>query len=263
MAAGDEGARRLAGFLRWLGPGRRAAYLAFAGERLVAVRRVLRATGSLYLHCDAEASHYLKVALDAVFGGEAFRREVVWRSGWVSGFKARARNWVRNHDVLLYCLKDPAAGWAFDVEATYVPHPPGYARRGGGENPRGRRLDDVWTDVLSPGIVSFSREKLGWPTQKPIALLRRIVAVSSRPGEVVLDPFAGTGTTLAAAEELGRRWIGIDLAPLAVALATERMGRDHGLAVPVRGSDEALARLAEARGPTARSDPSPGATSTS
>lgn len=212
------------------GEGALLSYLAMMAPRLVELYRVLRRTGSLYLHCDPTASHYLKLLLDALFGGEQFRREIAWRSGWVSGYKARARNWVRNHDVVLYYVKDRAAAFVFHKELAYRPHPPGYERRGGGSNPLGVAIDDVWDEpaLYSPWIKSFSTEKLGYMTQKPLALLERIVGVSSDAGAVVLDPFCGGGTTLVAAEKLGRRWIGIDTSPIAVALVRRRLSDAFG-----------------------------------
>ena len=219
-----------------LGPGHLLAYLTMMVPRLVEIHRVLAPTGSLYVHCDPQASHYLKVFLDAIFGPRRFRREIVWRSGWVSGFKSRTRNWVRNHDILLYYTR--SRQYVFNKEAAYRPHPPGYRRRGGGANPSGVALDDVWTDIYSPWIMSFSREKLGYPTQKPVALLERILRVSTRPGMRVLDPFAGGGSTLVAAETLGRRWLGIDTSHLSTAMVRYRMLWRFGLdrsRFPVRG----------------------------
>jgi DNA modification methylase len=201
------------------------AYLSMMAIRLVETHRVLRKTGSIYLHCDSTASHYLKLILDALFGPENFRREIIWRSGWVSGFKTRTANWVRNHDTLLYYLRDRRAAFTFNKELAYKPHEPGYTRRGGGSNPRGVAIDDVWDEVAlySPWIKSFSTEKLGYMTQKPLALLERIIAVSSRESDVVLDPFCGCGTTLEAAERLGRRWIGIDVALRAITVVKDRL----------------------------------------
>ena len=219
-----------------LGPGHLLAYLTMMVPRLVEIHRVLAPTGSLYVHCDPQASHYLKVFLDAIFGPRRFRREIVWRSGWFSGFKSRTRNWVRNHDILLYYTR--SRQYVFNKEAAYRPHPPGYRRRGGGANPSGVALDDVWTDIYSPWIMSFSREKLGYPTQKPVALLERILRVSTRPGMRVLDPFAGGGSTLVAAETLGRRWLGIDTSHLSTAMVRYRMLWRFGLdrsRFPVRG----------------------------
>ena len=196
------------------------AYLAMMTTRLVELHRVLADSGSIYLHCDPAASHYLKAIMDAVFGPAQFRREIIWRSGWVSGFKAAAKNWVRNHDVLLYYVKDSQR---FTFNKQYAPHPAGYRRRGGGGNPAGTAYDDVWTDVYSPWIMSFSHEKLGYLTQKPLALLERIILASSNPGDLVLDPFGGCGTTLHAAQKLDRRWIGIDIAPVAIAVMRKRL----------------------------------------
>ena len=164
------------------------AYLSMMAIRLTEMRRVLRKTGSIYVHCDASASHYLKLILDALFGPENFRREIVWRSGWVSGFKARTRNWVRNHDTLLYYLRERREGFTFNKQLAYRPHAEDYRRRGGGENKNGVAIDDVWDEdaLYSPSIKSFSGEKLGYMTQKPLALLERIVSVSSNSGETVL-----------------------------------------------------------------------------
>jgi site-specific DNA-methyltransferase (adenine-specific) len=166
----------------------------------------------------------LKALLDALFGPECFRREIVWRSGWVSGFKTRARNWIRNHDILLYYVRD-ARKFTFHVEERFKPHAPGYERRGGGGNPLGVAIDDVWDDpeLYSPWIKSFSTEKRGYATQKPIKLLERIVRVGSSHGDLVLDPFCGGGTALLAAQALGRRWIGIDCSPAAITVTRARL----------------------------------------
>jgi DNA modification methylase len=206
-----------------LGENALMAYLAMMAVRLVELHRTLKPTGSLYLHCDPTAGHYLKLILDALFGPKCFRREIIWRSGWVSGFKTRTQNWVRNHDTIFYYVKDPDAGWTFNK--AYTPHDADYVRRGGGANPLGKPIDDVWDDpaLYSPNIKSFSTEKLGYPTQKPVALLERIIAASSNPGDLVLDPFCGCGTAVDAAERLGRRWIGIDVTHLAIGLIERRM----------------------------------------
>jgi len=214
-------------FRTFLGTNDMLAYLAMMAPRLVELRRVLKPTGSIYLHCDPTASHYLKMLMDAVFGGRNFRREIIWRSGWVSGFKSAARNWIRNHDVILFYLRDERQQAVFHIP--FKPHPPGYKRRGGqGENPKGVPLDDVWTDVYSPAIMSFSREKLGYPTQKPEDLLERIIKASSNEGDVVFDPFCGCGTTIAAAQKLNRRWIGIDITYLAITLIRHRLQSAFG-----------------------------------
>jgi DNA modification methylase len=210
----------IAAFCSAIGRNDLTAYLVMMTLRLVALHRVLNDSGSIYLHCDPAASHYLKAVMDAIFGPAQFRREIVWRSGWVSGFKTAAKNWVRNHDVILYYVKDLRR---FTFTKQYAPHPVGYRRRGGGANPAGTAYDDVWTDVHSPGIMSFSHEKLGYPTQKPLALLERIILASSNVGDLVLDPFCGCGTTVHAAQKLGRLWVGIDVTPLAIAVTRDRL----------------------------------------
>lgn len=232
IEGGGGAAGAMRAFRRLLGTGDMLAYLSMMAPRLLEIHRALAPTGSLYLHCDPNASHYLKLLLDAVFGAARFQREIVWRIGWVSGYKTRARNWIRNHDVLLFYTK----GERFTFNKEYLPYPEGYRRRDG-KRPTGEGvpLEDTWNcqpaDKLhSIQIMSFSREKRGYPTQKPEALLKRIVRASSEEGDLVLDPFCGSGTALVAAERLGRRWIGIDASEPAIALARQRLGevRDDG-----------------------------------
>lgn len=216
---------------RW--PGGLAAFLCMLEPRLRLCHRLLAAHGSLYLHVDPTVGHYAKVMLDEVFGPGCFQREIVWRIGWLSGFKTRANNWIRNHDLIFFYTKDPTR---FVFNKQYVAHPAGYRRRDGkpAEGP-GTPMEDVWNansaefalrgrDSLdSIQIKSFSREKTGWATQKNASLLRRIVAASSRPGDLVADFFCGSGTTLVAAAELGRRFIGCDCALPAIELAHARL----------------------------------------
>ncbi|MDP9150024.1 MAG: site-specific DNA-methyltransferase [Myxococcota bacterium] len=209
------------------------AYLSMMAVRLVEMRRALRKTGSIYVHCDPNASHYLKLILDTIFGRTNFRREIIWRSGWVSGFKAKAANWIRNHDTLLYYVRDGRTSFTFNKDLAYKPHVDGYKRRGGGGNPKGIAIDDVWDEaaLYSPWIKSFSTEKLGYMTQKPLALLERIIRVSSNEGDLVLDPFSGCGTTLEAAERLARKWIGIDAAIRAMDVIKDRLDQKFALRV--------------------------------
>jgi DNA modification methylase len=230
LRRGGRVAEAMTAFKQLLGPSDTMAYLAMMSPRLVELHRVLKDTGSFYLHCDPSAGHYLKVLLDTVFGPENFRREIIWRSGWVSGFKAGANNWVRNHDTLFYYVKNAESDFTFNKDLAYVPHEKGYERRGGGENPKGVAMDDVWDDneLYSPWIKSFSKEKLGYATQKPRALLERIISVSSNEGDTVLDPFCGCGTTIAAAHRLNRRWLGIDVTYLAIALVRHRLAGSFG-----------------------------------
>ncbi len=191
-----------------------AAYLCYMAIRLLELQRVLKPTGSVYLHCDPTASHYLKGLMDAIFGQQNFRSEIVWRIGWVSGFKTQRRGWIRNHDTILYYVASNAAAARFNKE--YIPYPEGYVRRDG-KPPTGQGIpiEDTWNcssgDVLdSIMIKSFSTEKTGYPTQKPVELLERIVKASSNEGDIVLDCFAGCATAAVAAEKLGRRWIACD-----------------------------------------------------
>ena len=209
------------------------AYLVMMTPRLLELRRVLASDGSLYLHCDPAASHYLKLLLDTLLGPESFRREIVWRSGWVSGFKTRAKNWVRNHDILLYYVRNPRR-FTFHTGERVRPHAENYTRRGEPGKTNGIAIDDVWDDpaLYSPWIKSFSTEKCGYATQKPLALLDRILRVSSNPGDLVLDPFCGSGTTLLAAHALDRRWIGIDANPVAITLAQSRLADRFQLVSP-------------------------------
>ncbi|MDP8998967.1 MAG: site-specific DNA-methyltransferase [Myxococcota bacterium] len=193
------------------------------------IHALLAGGGSLYVHLDAHVSHYAKVVLDEVFGAAAFQREIIWRIGWVSGFKSRANNWIRNHDVILFYAKGGARRASFHKE--YLPYPPEYVRRDGAA-PRGPGypLDDVWNgselDRLdSIQIMSFSREKVGFPTQKNEKLVARIVRASSSPGDIVLDCFVGSGTAAVVAEALGRRWIACDLSPIAIHATRKRLLR--------------------------------------
>ncbi|MBC6428654.1 MAG: GIY-YIG nuclease family protein [Cellvibrionales bacterium] len=205
-------------------------YLAYMAIRLIECQRVLRGTGSVYLHCDPTMSHYLKLLMDCIFGEKHFQNEIIWRIGWVSGYKTQKRGWIRNHDTILYYLKTAAAAKIFNK--SYIPYPPDYVRRDG-KKPTGAGvpIEDTWNcssaDVLdSIMIKSFSKEKTGYPTQKPLALLQRIIRASSEPGDMVLDPFCGCATTLVAAESLQRDWVGVDVSYKAFELVKERLGRE-------------------------------------
>lgn len=196
---------------------------------------MLKPTGSIYLHCDPTASHYLKLLMDAVFGATQFQNEVIWyyRGGGVS--KAR---WGRRHDVLLYYTKGDS--WTFNADAVRVPYSAESAARlrykaksfRGSKvydayepNPLGKHPDDVWE--LQP-VMPSAKERLGYPTQKPLRLLERVIAASSNAGDVVLDPFCGCGTTIDAAQALGRRWIGIDITHLSIGLIKHRLVDRYG-----------------------------------
>ena len=212
-------------FWNFLGRNDVMAYLTMMCIRLIELHRVLKETGSIYYHCDPTLSHYIKVMMDAVFGKEHFRNEIIWRIGWVSGFKTQKKGWIRNHDVILYYTKSDN----FTFNKQYIPYPEDYVRRGGTKpSGPGIPLEDTWNcsekDKLhSIMIMSFSKEKVGYPTQKPVALLERIIKASSNEGDVVLDPFCGCGTTLIAAESLKRKWIGMDITYLAVDVMKYRL----------------------------------------
>jgi DNA modification methylase len=202
------------------------AWLAWFQAVATGVYRLLAPGGSLYVHLDAHAAHYAKVVLDEIFGVRAFQREIVWRIGWISGFKSQARGWIRNHDTILFYAK---GGRPKTFNKTHLPYPPGYVRRDGSP-PKGKGypLDDVWNasdiDRLdSIQIMSFSGEKVGYPTQKNESLVERIVAASSSPGDLVLDCCVGSGTTAVVASKLGRRWVACDASPVAVHVARRRL----------------------------------------
>jgi len=292
----DPGAGRVAeamlAFRDLLGDNDMLAYLAMMAPRLLELRRVLKGTGSIYLHCDPTASHYLKVLMDGVFGGENFRNEVVWERTTSKGLMTRRL--PTNHDLLLCYQKSDGATW--NMNALFEPYDEAnldektkqkYTHRDEhgrlyqltdltnpnrnrpnltheflgmtkvwrwtrermqkayesglvvqpslGSVPRfkryldeqrGKPLGDVWTDI--PPLNSQAQERLGYPTQKPEALLERVIMTSSSEDDVVLDPFCGCGTTVSAAQKLGRRWIGIDVTHLAVGLIKIRLADAFG-----------------------------------
>jgi site-specific DNA-methyltransferase (adenine-specific) len=274
--------------------------------RLVELRRVLRDTGSLYLHCDPTASHYLKLVLDAVFGAENFRNEIIWQRS--TGKTLMTRRLPNNHDTILSYGRALDATWnldaaflAYDVdnlpEKTRVkyghedadgrvyrfdslinpnPNRPNLTYEFLGvtrvwrwtrermqqayddglvvqtkpgtvpqlkrflDEQRGIALGDVWTDI--PPLNSQAQERLGYPTQKPRALLERIIAASSNEGDVVLDPFCGCGTAVDAAQKLGRQWIGIDVTHIAIGMIEDRMRSGYpGIAFETIGVPKDLA----------------------
>ena len=193
-----------------------ADYWAFLAPRLIEAHRLLRDDGTLYLHLDWREAHYAKVALDALFGRECFLNELIWAYDY--GAKSR-RRWPTKHDTILVYVKNPAT-YYFDSEA--VDREPYMAP--GLVTPekaaRGKLPTDVWWHTIVP---TSGAEKTGYPTQKPLGVLRRIVQASTREGDWVLDPFAGSGTTAAAARALGRRSVSIDASADAVAVAARRL----------------------------------------
>ena len=285
--ANTDAAKMLEAMRGFLGENDMMAYLAMMAIRLIELHRVLKPTGSLYLHCDPTASHYLKILLDAVFGARNFRSEIIWKrkAGRGETNKSAIRFGV-SHDTLLFSSKakdaifhrqtrpnnpdyiaskfthddgdgrlyrldnltspsprpnltyeykgytPPANGWAVsrermkEMDAEGRVHFPKkkiqrLQRKRYLDELEGETVDTLWDDI--PPLNSQAQERLGYPTQKPVALLERIISASSNEGDVVLDPFCGCGTTVHAAQKLDRRWIGIDVTHLAVSLIERRL----------------------------------------
>jgi site-specific DNA-methyltransferase (adenine-specific) len=291
VETGGRVAEAMRAFHTLLGGTDMLAYLAMMAPRLVELRRVLKESGSIYLHCDPTASHYLKLLMDAVFGPQHFRNEIIWKR---SHGHNSANRYGSSHDVILFSAKGDEPRWnrIFQVyDESYVEkhyrHVDADGRRYKHENPTGagvrhgvtgqpwRGIDptpknrhwaktpakmdeldaeglvhwpttpgawpyiktyldekggtpaqDVWADI--PPINMVAKERLGYPTQKPEALLERILRASSNEGDVVLDPFCGCGTTIQVAQKLNRRWIGIDITHLAIGLIKTRLDDAYG-----------------------------------
>lgn len=289
---GGRVADAMRAFRTFLGNSDMMAYLAMMASRLIELRRVLKGSGSIYLHCDPTASHYLKVLMDGVFGPQNFRSEIIWkrtsshgnvstnygdvtdtilyyrngeRATWNQVYVPYSEEYLRNHfqhvdpDGRRYTsenLRNPGVRPNLRYEYKgYKPHPNGWAisrekmeeydragrlifpksadgrirlKRYLDEQP-GEKAQNLWDDI--PPIHSQAQERLGYPTQKPEALLDRIIKASSNEGDVVLDPFCGCGTAIAVAQKLNRRWIGIDITHLAIGLIKQRLKDAHGEAV--------------------------------
>lgn len=218
---------------RWAGG--RAEYLEALGQRLVLVRELLAPHGSVVVHIDPKTSHYVKVLCDEIFGDDAFASEIVWRyRRWPS----KTPNFQRVHDVLLRYRKDPKAAprwntlyeplaastlatWGTKKQRAVVEKDGRRSRSSTTDEPtKGVPMGDVWDiGVIAP----ISRERTGYPTQKPEALLERLVTALSSKDDIVLDPYAGSGTTLAVAARLERHFVGIDQSGEAVAIASSRL----------------------------------------
>ncbi len=214
-------------FRSFLGQNDMMAYLAMMAIRLIELHRVLKSNGSIYLHCDPTASHYLKLIMDSVFGVRNFRNEIVWC--YKLGGRPR-KGFPKKHDIILLYTKTD--DFVFFSDTIRVPYESdgGYVKSGrkivGGKvyrvNPLGKVPEDWW--FISP-LNRQSKERLGYPTQKPEELLNRIIKASSddKNNNVVLDPFCGCGTTVAVAERLDRQWIGIDITHLAISAIQRRL----------------------------------------
>ena len=211
------------------------SYLIMMAVRLLEMKRILRPNGSVYLHCDPTASHYLKTLMDTVFGKENFRNEIIWSyRRWPS----KGTKYQTMHDHVLFYA---GQGNVFNIE--YEPPSESYLKRFKGKTQvldpvsktrklvvdkptKGLPMRDVWNLSI---LAGSSKERTGYPTQKPLKLLDRIVQTSTNEGDIILDPFCGCATTCISAERLNRKWIGIDLSPLAVKLMEERARNELGL----------------------------------
>ncbi len=285
--APDHVTRMIEALHDFIGTNQMMAYLVMMAARLFELHRVLKSTGSLYLHCDPTASHYLKIVLDTIFGPDQFRNEIIWKR---TSARSDSHKWNHIHDTLLFYSKSERFTWntqytSYDKEYTDSFYrnieketgrrftlsdlmasgtrngSSGKSWRGIDPNTRGnhwkytvetleeldkegriywpekdggvprykRYLDEMPGMAIQsiiidiPPLSAHSREKLGYPTQKPLALLERIIQASSIPGDVILDPFCGCGTAVAAAQKLGRKWIGIDITHLSIALQKYRL----------------------------------------
>lgn len=199
-------------------------YIDWMKERVVKMYDVLKDTGSFYLHCDWHASHYLKVMLDGIFGYRNFRNEIIW---WYETGGIPRKDFSRKHDIIfrysktdkyVFNSKEIKEKRSEEVLRRIASGIPG-ATRSKGEF---RHPSDVWH---IPSINAMAKERLGYPTQKPEALLERIIKASSNKDDIVLDPFCGCGTAMAVAQRLGRKWIGIDISPTAINLIEKRLGK--------------------------------------
>ena len=217
------------------------AYLTYMSQRMIEMHRILKDTGSLYLHCDPTASHYLKILLDFIFGKNNFRNEIVWCYTGPSGSK---KNFPAKHDTILRYSKSDA--FIFNADLVRIPYKALHTDKGKNAKiwktegklqdetvrqeyiEKGKIPEDFWIDIPSGGHIS-PNERTGYPTQKPLALLYRIIRASSNEDDIVLDPFCGCATTCVAAQQLGRRWIGIDLEKQSVSILVERLSNDAGL----------------------------------
>ncbi len=198
-------------------------YVAYMAIRLIECHRILKRTGSLYLHCDPAMSHYIKIMMDCIFGEKQFRNEIIWhyQTGGVG-----KQNFARKHDVILFYGK--SENYIFNANNIRIPRTSEVLRRieSGSKNAtrsttKTKIANDVFVDIQA--LNAMAKERTGYPTQKPLALLHRIIQASTNEGDIVLDPFCGCATTCIAAEQLRRKWIGIDISVKAYDLVRQRL----------------------------------------
>ena len=211
------------------------SYLIFMAVRILEMQRVLKPTGSIYLHCDPTAGHYLKLLMDAVFGSKGFRNEIIW--AYTGPGSPKMRQFNRKHDTLLWYSAGET--WTFNKDLVRVPHKALHTNKEGAmvaealtpgardEYLRKGKVPETWWPDFSP-VGRLKNERTGYPTQKPLALLDRIIKASSNKGDLIFDPFCGCATSLVAADRLQREWAGIDLSPLAIKLVNKRVKEDRG-----------------------------------
>ena len=226
------------------------SYVAFMRDRLEQMHRLLKPFGSIYVHLDWQTVHYIKVEMDKIFGEKNFQREIIWSFDTKSGYKTKTENWIRSHEtILFYCKGEKKKKF----NKQFLPYDKKYLSRFKHKDKKGRKyrndrtggrvqyldkskgvcISDVWSDVNSFQQNSTSKEKIGYPTQKPIRLLERIIKASTNKKDIVADFFCGCGTTISAAQKLGRYWLGVDASKKASKVIRQRMARDHKLKIKV------------------------------
>lgn len=316
LESGTEIASLIRGLKDVIGINDMLAYIVMMTIRIIEMRRLLKQSGNICLHCDPVASHYIKIVMDAVFGTKSFKNELVWlRSGAKNkGSQHTPRKFGSSHDIILFYAKDPKLGYFNPPKIAYTeeelhkkfphkdergwyntntpifcepslgprpnlcytwkgfknPHPSGWRlskdtlekmyeegkilidgktikRKAYLHDYRGNNMNDVWSDIP----IAAGNERMQYPTQKPLALLERVIKATTTEGGLVLDPFCGCGTAVHAAEKLGRKWIGIDVTPLAIRLIEKRMSDAFHKHVEVQGMPTSLDSAEE----LARRDP--------
>jgi len=215
-----------------------SGYIGYMRERILEMHRVLKKTGSFYLQCDSHAKFELKLLCDKIFGKKNFRREIIWNTGSVSGYKTKINGWVRQHDTILYYTKSND----FIFNKQYIPYSVNYIekmfkyrdedgriyrkRRNGRQyldESEGKLIGSVWNEIFSFQTRTRAKEYVKYPTQKPLALIKRIILASSNEYDLVADFFCGSGTTLVAAKLKNRNFIGCDNNPNAIELCKKRL----------------------------------------
>jgi len=239
-----------------LGDSGMMAYLGYMAKRLAVIHRKMKPTASVYLHCDPTASHYLKIVMDGIFGAKNFRQEIIWYR--YNKIDDKRKVWCKYHDAIFCYSMSPDMTWNQLTVGTGEMVTRKKIKKIGGKiantdelvtYERQKCLTRSVIDNIPDIAIGSSKQKLGYPTQKPLALLERIIKTSSNPGDFVLDPFCGCGTTIAAAELLDRRWIGIDISAATIRIVTKarkELGEQKNYAVfgIPRGMEEAK-KLAE------------------